>query len=258
MGAVCRARDTRLNREVALKVLRASANADSASVRRLERLFEMNTGRQLFSATTAAVLSAAMKAREPAAAALVRGQLPAGLEPLVLKALEPDPDIRYQTAADVRADLKRLKRELESGALPMSAPALAERETPEPAPAAQRRMAIAWIAATAVSVLLAVVGWFRLPGTGVTRPFALSIVPPSGVEMRAGGIATPDISPDGRAVLFAATRGLYVRRLDSVSATRIPGSERATNAPFWSAASDAVVYPVSDGGLMKVRLPLFT
>jgi len=53
--------------------------------------------------------------REPSSILKQNPRLPAELEKIVSKALEKDRDLRYQTAAELRTDLKRLKRELESG-----------------------------------------------------------------------------------------------------------------------------------------------
>src|SRR5262245_55145944 len=77
-------------------------------------LYEMVSGRPAFSGPTNAVISAAILHDDPSAPCELRGDLPARLNDLLLKLLEKDRDDRYQTAGDLRADLRRLKRELES------------------------------------------------------------------------------------------------------------------------------------------------
>jgi hypothetical protein len=71
-------------------------------------LYEMATGRPAFSGATSAVISAAILHEAPAAPRTFRPELPPPLEDTVLKALEKDRALRCQSAAELRADLKRL------------------------------------------------------------------------------------------------------------------------------------------------------
>jgi serine/threonine protein kinase/Flp pilus assembly protein TadD len=78
-------------------------------------LYEMATGRQAFGGeSTAVIFTQILKDATPSPRAL-NPKLPPKLEELILKALEKDRHLRYQTAADVLADLKRLKRDLDTG-----------------------------------------------------------------------------------------------------------------------------------------------
>jgi tetratricopeptide (TPR) repeat protein len=72
-------------------------------------LYEMATGRSPFAGTSAAI-SGAILHEEPRSPRSLRADLPDALDHLVLKALEKDRDLRYQSAADMRADLQRQRR----------------------------------------------------------------------------------------------------------------------------------------------------
>ena len=72
-------------------------------------LYEMATGRPAFAGATSAVISAAILHTTPLTPRAVRPDLPAGLESVILKAIEKDRHLRWQHASDIRADLQRLK-----------------------------------------------------------------------------------------------------------------------------------------------------
>ncbi len=78
-------------------------------------LYQMSTGALPFPGKTSAVIFNAILEREPVPPAELNPSLPPKLEEIIGKALEKDVDLRYQTAADLRGDLKRLKRDTESG-----------------------------------------------------------------------------------------------------------------------------------------------
>ena len=91
-------------------------------------LYEMATGRQGFTGSTSGVITDGILNRAPAALGRVNPDIPSELERIVNKALEKDRKLRYQSAADIRADLQRLKRDTESARA--VATAAAPRRTP--------------------------------------------------------------------------------------------------------------------------------
>ena len=128
-------------------------------------LYEMATGTLPFPGTTPVAIFEELLTRTPPAPSAVRPGLPAEFDHVVAKALEKDREVRYQTTADLRSDLKRLKRSSES----MTAAAVAS--TPHPGRSAPRRRD--WrVWAVAAAVVAAVAAAFVYSNANRTRAFS--------------------------------------------------------------------------------------
>ena len=77
-------------------------------------LYEMATGDVAFQGSSSGVVFEAVLNRTPPPVSQVNPSIPAKLEEVISKSLEKDRDLRYQTAAELRGDLKRIKRDLDS------------------------------------------------------------------------------------------------------------------------------------------------
>jgi len=116
-------------------------------------LYEMATGTAPFRGDTSAVIFEAILNRAPTSPARLNPELPPKLEEIINKALEKDRELRYQSAAELRTDLKRLKRETESGKTAASSSALAT------SPKWWRTKTVPGAAVVALLALLGAGGW---------------------------------------------------------------------------------------------------
>jgi len=117
-------------------------------------LYEMATGDLPFQGESSAVICEAIMNRAPVAAVRLNHDVPPKLEDIINKALEKDRNLRYQSAAEMRADLQRLKRDSESGYSSATSSSMA---TVDEAPV--RRVAKGWkIAVPVLLVALLVTG----------------------------------------------------------------------------------------------------
>src|SRR6202790_4492463 len=123
-------------------------------------LYEMSTGRMAFGGNTSALVFDAILHKAPSSPVRINPDLPAALEQIINKALEKDPGLRYQSAAEMLADLKRLRRDSSSAHVQ----AVADTQPPKHS----RKMLFAGMggAALLLVVLAAVFFVFRGQSTG--------------------------------------------------------------------------------------------
>ena len=115
-----------------------------------------------FRGDTSGVIFDAILNRAPVAPVRLNPEVPDKLEEVINKALEKDREIRCQSAAELRADLKRLKRDTDSGRAPLT------RRDAAPAPRTEATRRLSWLKWTALAALVlvaaaVVLGWLRTP-----------------------------------------------------------------------------------------------
>ena len=193
-------------------------------------MYEMITGQKAFEGKSSASVIAAILDREPPPVNELQPMTPPALERVVKICLAKDPDDRWQTAHDVRLELKWIFEGGSQAGLP--APVVVHRK---------KRERAAWVVAgVCVLALLALLAAY-VPILR-TRPTVIvsSILPPASARFGFVGprSGVPQISPDGRTLLLNVidadgAESLWLRPLDSPLARPIPGTEDA-EAPFWS------------------------
>jgi TolB-like protein/predicted Ser/Thr protein kinase len=147
-------------------------------------LYEMATGALPFRGESSAEIFKAILDATPTAAARLNPDAPAELERIVSKALEKDRSLRYQSAADLRSDLTRLKRDLDSGrASAIHAPVTVESgdRTSVPIPAAQpapsRRLLVFGVAAVVMVGVIGAALYLMRGGSGAKKIDSLAVLP---------------------------------------------------------------------------------
>jgi Tol biopolymer transport system component len=186
-------------------------------------LYEMTTGSLPFTGVTTAAVFDAILHKAPASILQSNSSLPSELERIIFKLLEKDRDLRYQNAAEVRADLKRLKRDLDSGSA-VRMPAASSSQRVMVAEAARKnKLGLGAVGLVTLVVLAAAsYGVYALLHRSRPAPFAamnISKLTDSGKAFRGA------ISPDGKYVIHvvkdAGLESLWMRHIPTNSVTQI-------------------------------------
>jgi Tol biopolymer transport system component len=172
-------------------------------------IYEMFAGRHPFRGDTPAATFDAILNRDPKTPALPGLEISEELGRVVCRALEKDRELRYQTASDLRADLKRLMRALDSSpsapGAPVSGAGLKRRAAAAKRPRARLIAALAALALVFMGV--AAVAYFARRGnsaSGASAPRTPPDIKFSQLTDQAGEELTPTLSPDGKEVAYAS------------------------------------------------------
>lgn len=196
-------------------------------------LYEMATAIAPFRGDTPAQIRNSILSGSPLPPSRVNLRLPSSLDRIIFKALEKSRERRYQSAAELRADLERMRREM------------ALRGT--------RRRRRVWTAAMILVAVGAVIGatfWLRTQRSKATAP---DLVP---IRLTANGSDSPvdsaALSPNGTYVAYSDRGGVHLQSLKG-GARRVFPNTRGMSVQYWS-ADGATVFLNDDNGNYSVSL----
>jgi Tol biopolymer transport system component/predicted Ser/Thr protein kinase len=167
-------------------------------------LYEMATGGLAFPGSSSGVISEAILNRTPPSPSIANPTIPPKLEEVIFKAIEKEREFRYQTAAELRGDLKRIKRALDTSRVRPGALAAPAGTAPTPvtdnAPS-RKRMLIPALAAAAIALLVGLAaGKFLLQ-----RPLVQAVLPVyHPLTFRRGMVHAARFAPDGKTIIYSA------------------------------------------------------
>jgi len=206
-------------------------------------LYEMATGKPTFSGGTPASIMAAVLTAEPQSICAQRPSIPEALDAVIRVALAKDPEERWQSAHDVRLQLKWIE------AHPVDTSRLQAKAVP------RLRGWAPWLLSLVLLLTAAALAIATLrrasPAVQVTRS---SLLPPPKSYYVAHNFA---LSPDGRRLAFVAVgddekNNLWVRSLNSSTAQILAGTEEAMY-PFWSPDSGSIGF-FAEGKLKTIEV----
>jgi serine/threonine protein kinase/dipeptidyl aminopeptidase/acylaminoacyl peptidase len=166
-------------------------------------LYEMTTGKPAFDGNTSAVIFESILNRNPIPPRQLNPDVAPQLERILDRALEKDRDLRYQSAAEMRAEMKILKRTLDSqrNAVAQPSPSAVSGSTALPPPVAKRGGLFPYAIAAAGTGLLAglALGWFLHAMHSRTEPAIYHQL-----TFRRGTVRSARFTPNGQSVVYGA------------------------------------------------------
>jgi serine/threonine protein kinase len=212
-------------------------------------LYEMATGQPAFSGATSAVIFDAILNRAPTSPVILNPDLPPKLEEIINKALEKDREARYQSVAELWADLKRLRRDTSSGRTeaavsspPAAAAVAAHVSAPREEPTSDSVMIAGLIKRHKKAVIGTVVS-LALVAAGLAAAWLLLRRPPQpAAELTQkrltftsseNSVGASRISADGKYLAYTDSAGIHVKLISTGEEHLIPRPAGVPASAFW-------------------------
>ena len=205
-------------------------------------LYEMATRVRPFDGSTSAVIFEALLNRAPVPVRARNPKVSPELERIIGRLLEKDCETRYQSAADVRADLRRVERDNSSGAVAAV--------TPRPASRRPTYLAVG-LGVLALVLVAGGVGLFYVakPSVPVTSPSEYTQI-----TSFTDSATAPSLSPDGRMVTFKrgedgflSSGQIYIKLLPNGESVRLTNDANRKYAPVFTPDGSRIAYSVVNG-----------
>ena len=201
-------------------------------------LYEMATGKRPFAGDTSGLTFEAILNRQPAPPVRLNPQIPQDLDRIIVKLLEKDRNLRYQSAAEVRTDLRRLKRDSESG-MGVS-----------PVAAVPRRRPLAKILGIAMGITAVAAAFFIFRYTEHLAPSAAKW---EQLTFFSDSAVYPALSPDGKMLAFIRGNDtffgkgqIYVKMLSAGEPVQLTHDEAFKLSPVFSPDDSRISYGTTD------------
>jgi serine/threonine protein kinase/Tol biopolymer transport system component len=206
-------------------------------------LYEMATGALPFRGDSSGAIFDAILNRPPTSAVRLNPEVSDGLERIINKALEKDRDVRYQHASELRADLKRLRRDTESGSSKVSVSAVS--------PTKKSWSPLLWAGLVAIVLVLAAGGFFITRRGG--KPAASNASQWTQLTNFTDTVVYPALSPDGRLLAFLRGSGhfllsgqVYVKLLPDGDPVQLTHDDSRKMSVVFSPDGSRVAYTTAD------------
>ncbi len=226
-------------------------------------LYEMATGTLPFQGRTSGAIFNAILNMTPLPPARINREIPTKLDDIINRALEKDRDLRYQSAAELRSELKRLKRDTDSGrsraAGPDGTSASAKPSPSAPSSSAamllgearkdKRILALAFLGVFLFTVALATYLYVRATRTAAKNDSSKW----EQLTFFTDAAVYPELSPDGRMLTFIRGNGtfltpgdVYVKMLPSGEPVQLTHDKLIKLSPIFSPDGARIVYGTAD------------
>ena len=218
-------------------------------------LYEMLSGKRAFQGKSQLSLASAILEKDPEPIATLQPMTPPALENVVRTCLAKEPDDRFQSAHDLKLQL----RWIAAGGSQVSAPAVVSSKRRKTVTALTAAMVAGWVVAAATAALLLI---YANRATSAQQPVHASIEEPKGFHYLYVIDGAPVLSPDGQQLAMVAaqqassgqkidSRMIFVRRISASEAQAVAGTQGGT-FPFWSPDGKYIGF-FADGKLKKVE-----